>query len=585
MNHKPTHRSPLVEELLAEFLALQEVEAPPIMRTVEDLCSFGERLSNEAEHASMEYLGKAFSEAGLSVSNPRLFGYVSIPVSASLEVDGRGFECITHPMTPGTDGLRGRLAFIESPAGADSPEGRRKVRGAIVLTRGLATDASVRRLEAAGAAGVVFITGPLVHNMIVSRVWGSPTPADTDDYVGIPVASVSLGTGLELIKLDSREAVLHTNVENRWERISCLEADLVPEGHARLNGGYVLMTGHIDSWGPGALDNASGIATILETARFFARHVKFLKRGLRCVVWSGHSHGRYAGSTAYCDQRFTSLERHCVLNINCDCLGGAGATLMRLSPAMASTAGLARYALATAAGVTDWKGTHFTRSCDQSFWGAGVPSLFSQVSEQPPVKSVASEAFGSLFGSSESGGYGEFWHTSEDKPEHLDPDFLRRDAGVMLAAAAAALTSDEPPLDDEAELAETHAALTARAEQIEAVGRTFEKNGTKSGRIVRDACAELVRRIRELDRLLGSERPDGAEERMARLRRLIRINYAESDETAHPKVAPFGIVPCLDAVEDLQKARGADEILPILTLLFRKVNALFLKSGLELPEN
>ena len=56
----------------------------------------------------------------------------------------------------------------------------------------------VRALEDRGAAGVVFITGEEIHNMIVSRVWGSPTPETLHDYVGIPVASLSFGDGSRL---------------------------------------------------------------------------------------------------------------------------------------------------------------------------------------------------------------------------------------------------------------------------------------------------------------------------------------------------------------------------------------------------
>ena len=75
------------------------------------------------------------------------------------------------------------------------------------------------------------------------------------------------------------------------------------------------------------------------------------------------------------------LAQHGLLNINTDCLGGRGATVLTQSPAMACTADLARFALKAGASVEDWEGTRFNRSCDQSFWGCGVPSLFSQVSE------------------------------------------------------------------------------------------------------------------------------------------------------------------------------------------------------------
>ena len=106
-----------------------------------------------------------------------------------------------------------------------------------------------------------------------------------------------------------------------------------------------MVTGHVDSWGLGALDNASGNACAVELARILAPLASDMRRSVRFVLWSGHSHGRYAGSTAWCDAHFEELERHCLLNVNADCLGGRGATVMTESPAMASTRGLARTAL------------------------------------------------------------------------------------------------------------------------------------------------------------------------------------------------------------------------------------------------
>ncbi|MFQ8815571.1 MAG: M28 family metallopeptidase [Sutterella wadsworthensis] len=103
-----------------------------------------------------------------------------------------------------------------------------------------------------------------------------------------------------------------------------------------------MVTGHVDSWGLGALDNASGNACAVELARILAPLASDMRRSVRFVLWSGHSHGRYAGSTAWCDAHFEELERHCLLNVNSDCLGGHGATVMTESPAMASTRGLAR---------------------------------------------------------------------------------------------------------------------------------------------------------------------------------------------------------------------------------------------------
>lgn len=354
---------------------LAAVDAVRLMDSVRAICT-GERLSNEAEVRSFDVLEKLFTDAGCRVTREALPGYVSTPEGAAFEAGGIAYEVLTHPMTPSADGLEADLVYV--PVDRTGSASAEEVSGRIVLTDGLAMEPVVRALEDRGAAGVVFITGEEIHNMIVSRVWGSPTPETLHDYVGIPVASLSFGDGSRLRARLSEAggtlpARLSTRVESRWTEIPVITAEI-----RGADEDFVMVTGYVDSWELGALDNASGNACAVELARILAPLASDMRRSVRFVLWSGHSHGRYAGSTAWCDAHFEELERHCLLNVNSDCLGGRGATVMTESPAMASTRGLARTALREAAGVTDWRGCRFSRSCDQSFWGAGVPSIFSQ---------------------------------------------------------------------------------------------------------------------------------------------------------------------------------------------------------------
>jgi N-acetylated-alpha-linked acidic dipeptidase len=59
---------------------------------------------------------------------------------------------------------------------------------------------------------------------------------------------------------------------------------------------FELVDGHVDSWHVGIGDNATGDATLLEVARALQAHRDQLARSVRIAWWSGHSHGRYAGS-------------------------------------------------------------------------------------------------------------------------------------------------------------------------------------------------------------------------------------------------------------------------------------------------
>ena len=87
-----------------------------------------------------------------------------------------------------------------------------------------------------------------------------------------------------------------------------------------------VFSGHVDSWHYGAMDNGTANATMLEVARLLAQHRDELYRGLRVIFWSGHSHGRYSGSTWYVDNHWEELHDRCVAHVNVDSTGARGAS-------------------------------------------------------------------------------------------------------------------------------------------------------------------------------------------------------------------------------------------------------------------
>ena len=531
---------------------LAAVDAVRLMDSVRAICT-GERLSNEAEVRSFDVLEKLFTDAGCRVTREALPGYVSTPEGAAFEAGGIAYEVLTHPMTSSADGLEADLVYV--PVDRTGSASAEEVSGRIVLTDGLAMEPVVRALEDRGAAGVVFITGEEIHNMIVSRVWGSPTPETLHDYVGIPVASLSFGDGSRLRARLSEAggtlpARLSTRVESRWTEIRGADED------------FVMVTGHVDSWGLGALDNASGNACAVELARILAPLASDMRRSVRFVLWSGHSHGRYAGSTAWCDAHFEELERHCLLNVNSDCLGGRGATVMTESPAMASTRGLARTALREAAGVTDWRGCRFSRSCDQSFWGAGVPSIFSQVSEQPPFEGAAADAFGKMFGSGRTGGFGAWWHTRTDTPDKLDPENLARDVRVFASVLAHALFDERLPVDAAAEVLELRDELKAWQEKA---GDSLDLS---------EVLARLDLLAEALKAAARSDDPKRFEKRSRRvLSEIIPLAYVEGSVYSHDEALRAPPVPMLRLVDELATLSGHERNAALVSLR-RVVNRL-----------
>lgn len=530
----------VLQSELAE--ALNEVDATRLMDTVEAICT-GERLSNAAEEASFTRMRSLYDACGCQTHIERLLGYVSTPEHAQLIVNGQEFSAITHAMTPSVSQLSADTVYV--PVGLVATIEPDIVAGKIVLTDGLAMEPVVRALQEKKAMGAVFITGQFVHNMIVSRVWGSPTPETMHDYVEIPVISVSYDDGQKIKELvqNGAQALMTTVTHARWVQLPVLVAQL-----GDCSEEFVMITGHNDSWHMGAMDNASGNACAIELARIFSTRQSYMKRGIRFVTWSGHSHGRYAGSCAYCDEHYSELYEKCVLNINADCLGGCGAALLTQSPAMACTDDLARAALKIAAGVTDWEGTRFSRSCDQSFWGAGVPSIFSQVSEQPPVQTTAAKAFQAMFGGAKSGGYGYWWHSTEDTIDKLEAKNLKRDTQIFLVAAWLAAVDTYLPVN----------AISEAKELLNCIAQ-WQKVGSSAVDLTQ-VISQLKTILTELETLEEWVRQGKIAVSMrnrivhAVLRELIALRYVKGSVYKHDLASRQKDVPMLSMIDDFNNS-------------------------------
>ncbi len=85
-------------------------------------------------------------------------------------------------------------------------------------------------------------------------------------------------------------------------------------------GEWVVLGGHRDSWGPGAMDNVSGTASVLEAARAFAELAAAGHRPKRTIVfatWDAEEWG-LIGSTEWVEERAGELEARVVAYVNQD---------------------------------------------------------------------------------------------------------------------------------------------------------------------------------------------------------------------------------------------------------------------------
>ncbi len=477
------------------------------------------RLSGTPEEArAFDHIEAHLAGLGYTVSrfaNESLVGY---PGDASLEILGNDAIAIhangyaLSPPTPEA-GITGVLLDVGDRLDAETAD--LDACGALLLSDGLATPEKALAVQRAGAIGHIHINDEQIHEMCISPVWGMPIPETAALLPSVPAVGISAADGKRLRDVLGRGAVqvrLRTQPYRAWDPIPTLVADLPGDAEDQ----FVLFSGHVDSWHLGVMDNGTANATQLEVARLLAARRRELRRGVRLAFWSGHSHGRYAGSAWYADAFWHDLHERCVCHVNVDSVGAIGATVLEEAPAMAETYGFARTVLAETTGA-DLTYTRISRSSDQSFWGHGIPSLFGVLSQQPRDDSPTGAALATLLGTGgRAGGLGWWWHTPEDTLDKIDPANLRRDAGVYAEAMWRLCTMSRLPIDPAAAADEMAAAL---GHHQSVAGETLDLSSTQT------LATDLA------DALRAAPEPDdeGANARsMALCRLLIPVNYTRN---------------------------------------------------------
>jgi hypothetical protein len=428
------------------------------------------RLSGTAEEArAFDWIQSQLKAIGLEVRRYSFPALVSWPESASLCFTTAGgkseqIACATHGFAASTPvgGLEGELVAVGR--GTEAELAAADVRGKVVLVDGLAAPNRGLVVERAGASASIWISGERLHERLMSPVWGTPTPETGHLLPRTPSLSVKGVDGARLkeaVRSGPVRVKMVARVFQGWKDIPVLTGDLAPAAKGPEARTFVMLSGHVDSWYYGAMDNGSANATMLEVARLLAQRRSTLRRGLRVAFWSGHSHGRYAGSARYADHAWQELHEHCVAHVNVDSTGGKGATVLTEGNSMAELRSFASDVIEAIAGQR-LSPRRFGRSGDQSFWGHGIPALLMTLSEQPPE--AADPVLATLFrqisgGHGKSGGLGSWWHTPEDTVDKIDPEFLRRDTSIYALLTYRLCASAILPLDYLATVEELQAVV------------------------------------------------------------------------------------------------------------------------------
>ena len=560
-----------MENLTAfEEEVLSCVDADELMATVSHLSTIDRTSGTAGEYGSIDWLAAKLDEYGVQCEVLEFDAYLSFPIRASLRVlepEAKEIRAKTRAFgacSP-AQGLEGELVFVPSKIagiGFQALENQYEgydVRGKIVLSPRGGPDGVYDAMRAGAIAHIHYWPSgeDAIHEMISSTVWGTPTPESAARIPNIPSISVNNESGLYLRELCANGPVrvrLMAQTETRWCREKLPVATIpAPTGSPE----YFLVGGHLDSWYVGTTDNATGNAAMLELARVLNLHRDELRRSVKIAWWVGHSTGRYAGSTWYCDNFYTDLRRNCVGYMDIDSPGVKGATIYDQITCMAENWHLAADAIHDVAGEPAVR-ERPPRAGDYSFYGPGLPSMFMLMGNQPVDQRY--DVGGS--------GLGWWWHTEYDTVERADPAVLAQDTRIYALSILRVIQSAVLPYHHTAVAQELREALDDIEREV--AGR-FDLGAVFA------ALDDLARAAGAADAALPHIPEDKADDANRQIlaveRALIPINYTRCGAFDHDPAMFHPVFPLMDDARRLAHLDPkADEYRFLVNRLVRSRN-------------
>lgn len=562
-----------------EQALIEEVSADRLMESTRTIAQWVRHSGTPDEAQAYDWIEQTIQSYGLETTRYQHPGLVSWPESASLVIthangEQEAVRCATHAFATSTpeDGLEGELAYAGSGSVAELAQAG--VSGRIALVDGIVAPNRHLAIDESDALASIWIAGTYLHERALSPVWGTPTPETAHLLPAIPSVSVTADGG-ERIKAALAggpvRVTIVTKVYRNWNQLPLLIANLHPEQAGAETDTFVMLSGHVDSWYYGAMDNGTANATMLEVVRVLSRQRADLRRGLRLAFWSGHSHARYAGSAWYADNHWQELHDQCVAHINVDSVGGIGATVLSQGNSMAELREFVSDAIVPVAGQR-LDPRRYGRSGDQSFWGHGIPAALMSLSEQPPDN--ADPALLALHhqisgGASKAGGLGAWWHTPEDTVDKIDPAFLERDASIYVLLLQRLCTASILPLDYSAVVDELRQNLASVAQ----AGDWLDLAPVETQLSALEAA---IGRLRSASEGIGIAQAAGINRcLMAVGRALIPVDYTSTGMFDHDLAVPTRPLPGLAAAGSLATLDpDSDEYHFLHTRLVRERNRL-----------
>jgi N-acetylated-alpha-linked acidic dipeptidase len=516
---------------------------------------------SEDERTAFSYLEELLKEWNVphTVHHPKL--YLSIPKKAGLRVTSpipKEVRAKTPSFSVSTGGqwLNDELIYlptgyakgIDDLFGGNVDHDSNLVKGKVILTEGFPMSGKVKMFSEMGASGAVFISpGKHIHEGICTSIWGSPDLDNINDEPTIPVLAVSKEDGYELANLCEQGEVhieFKTELEKGW--FACPIIDIFIEGTEEPEK-YVLLHGHLDSWHVGIGDNATGDAALMEMARLFHTNRDQLKRSVRIAIWSGHSTGRYAGSTWFADNFAIDLEENCIAQVNCDSPGCRWANSYEYMMWMSEADEFCKKAIDDAVGQPS-AGKRPLRAGDYSFNNIGITSFFmlSSSMTEDELKEKGYYPVGGCGANIE-------WHTEDDLLDIADLSVLVKDIKIYVTSVMRAANDPIHPFNFILTVDEMIGTIQNYQEQA---GEHFDFTAaSQEAQALKQQLVEFYRTAEEFKSLPVM---DAQVQRVNRIilklaRNLIPINFSRAGKFRHDPALDVPPLPDIAAASEIKQ--------------------------------
>jgi len=298
-----------------------------LWRDFNDICDCGGRLAGtESEKKAFALLRervRAASPANSGRSIPVPYNGWK-PKSASLRLPS-GAMAACHPLVRTIATPKGGLTAEVIDLGRGTPdefaEHAAEIKGRIALVRhelmfAAGTIHRRRKYDAARAAGAVgFLIGGPLQGHVVAGSSGRDTGA------GIPALGIAPETAAKLARTAAGWPTVTMTIETDE---GPAETETLVYDYPGTSDEWVVLSAHVDGHdlAESAMDNGSGLASVLAVTRALSPHVAKYRRGLRVMFFSVEEWA-LTGSAQYV-QALSEAERGKIaLNVNLDSVAGS----------------------------------------------------------------------------------------------------------------------------------------------------------------------------------------------------------------------------------------------------------------------